>query len=1148
MTTRTVWLIVALTALLAVKGLSQEIFVARAQDGRTAWAIVREWAAGLTEVYVADRGEEPRRLRVFPGRPERLAWDGDHLIYVDRGLRLSLLAEGPGRAGVDVALVPGQRWAIPFSDGEDLPALDVETAQQGVPAQKDFTGRNTGDKVDFDALPDVLRAAPEWDVQRALEKVKEGFNLAMMAYSVSQEGDFKGASVYYRQAADCFERMPALIGEMRLSKAVCQSYAEAMRRRRKAKGQDMGRTVCVDHLTAIGGFLKDYAAAHSGRFPEDLRTLKAWVERQYRQSEAGQGRGVVAQMFRSPIDSDERKISYGYCIPEAGSVSRTPVVWSLFYVGRIIELVRSGDSFQVVDRPVGQVQEDSLVAVGLRALGVDSLTWMAVEALEGATRVAPNSARAHAKLGYAYFKTGEIERAEKSFQRAINLDRRLAEAHHGMGLVFTKRTKGLYVAVDRFQEALKWDPKYVEARYHLAEIRMKMKEYDAGREAEKVLALDPTYAPAYRLMGEWYEEQEDYENAAFWYARYLAMRPDDVEARVRLGKSYLMARDFERTTQVLMDYVQQHPEEVHALPILAQACFEAKRLDWVQAFYQRYLNGILASERALYEDIRLVAYPDELVEYEAAVSGGRREEFLRRFWARRDPDLITPINERLLEHYRRVWYACQNFSEGKQPWDRRGEIYVRFGEPDHRSRSNMVNFRQSLEVQRVKERMAQALYGKDAEVGTYIGPVYPVKGPRHYDLAFTAGEHLAGELARLRNEREAIERRTAEGGAEGQTAQEGPSAQEETEQFNVGGMGVEGNFSATATAQEGTSLVRWESWVYTKVGGGIEITFTDELGTGNFDYAPQVLDARVSPERLQKFNWYAPRRLAERAVATAPDYYTPRVDAPPFKFYYDVADFRGAQEGRSALEVYYGIPRMAGRYFPEQDSTRMVVERQVALLDLETGATYRTQSELVFQGAGDLAREPGAFVPDVARLEVPPGRYRLEVSAKDRLSGKMGTYRQDVQVADYAKGRLRLSSLELAWQVSQGQEGDKFTRHGMRIIPLPTRMFRKGQNVFAYYEVYNLQPDASGLTHHSVEYTIKTEGGGIFSKVFSGFAGKRPEVAVSQAQAGTQEAEYRYIELDLQGMTPGKCTLTVTVKDLNSGQAVARELAFTMAE
>ena len=41
------------------------------------------------------------------------------------------------------------------------------------------------------------------------------------------------------------------------------------------------------------------------------------------------------------------------------------------------------------------------------------------------------------------------------------------------------------------------------------------------------------------------------------------------------------------------------------------------------------------------------------------------------------------------------------------------------------------------------------------------------------------------------------------------------------------------------TSGEDLSTVPWETWIYTDdVAGGIEITFTDEIGTGTYDYAP----------------------------------------------------------------------------------------------------------------------------------------------------------------------------------------------------------------------------------------------------------------------------------------------------------------------
>ncbi|MBM3261953.1 MAG: GWxTD domain-containing protein [candidate division Zixibacteria bacterium] len=71
---------------------------------------------------------------------------------------------------------------------------------------------------------------------------------------------------------------------------------------------------------------------------------------------------------------------------------------------------------------------------------------------------------------------------------------------------------------------------------------------------------------------------------------------------------------------------------------------------------------------------------------EAGLPSDGRDESWRVFWAARDPNPATEVNERLVEHYRRVTFARTQFFRGQFPWDRRGEIYVRYGEPDDRAR------------------------------------------------------------------------------------------------------------------------------------------------------------------------------------------------------------------------------------------------------------------------------------------------------------------------------------------------------------------------------------------------------------------------------------------------------------------------------
>jgi GWxTD domain-containing protein len=62
-----------------------------------------------------------------------------------------------------------------------------------------------------------------------------------------------------------------------------------------------------------------------------------------------------------------------------------------------------------------------------------------------------------------------------------------------------------------------------------------------------------------------------------------------------------------------------------------------------------------------------------------------REVWLRRFWKRSDPTPTTEVNEWEQEYRRRVLVARTRFGSGNSPgWDSRGEIYIRFGEPDYR--------------------------------------------------------------------------------------------------------------------------------------------------------------------------------------------------------------------------------------------------------------------------------------------------------------------------------------------------------------------------------------------------------------------------------------------------------------------------------
>lgn len=103
-------------------------------------------------------------------------------------------------------------------------------------------------------------------------------------------------------------------------------------------------------------------------------------------------------------------------------------------------------------------------------------------------------------------------------------------------------------------------------------------------------------------------------------------------------------------------------------------------------------------------------------------------------------------------------------------------------------------------------------------------------------------------------------------------------------------------------------------------------------------------------------------------------------------------------------------------------------------------------------------------------LTLPPGKYTLRFVARENADGRIGTFEAPFTVPDLATGgALRLSSVVLSNQrqpVSEqiaGVKGDKrlieenplIDANGQKLVPNVTRVFRVGQDLFAYLEVYD---------------------------------------------------------------------------------------------
>jgi GWxTD domain-containing protein len=580
--------------------------------------------------------------------------------------------------------------------------------------------------------------------------------------------------------------------------------------------------------------------------------------------------------------------------------------------------------------------------------------------------------------------------------------------------------------------------------------------------------------------------------------------------------------------QMAEEAYRQTPSDARWWPLVAMAHLQRGKAEESLNLFRRYLETLPPVERSYYEDLRFVASREEAERY-ASLSPSARRAFLERFWMQRDPTLVTGGAARQAEHYRRVWFARAFFAKGAAPFDRRGEVYVRYGDPDWRARRGGPNTLPPPNVQEFRERLAQIFYGdiprgegitlnrNFEQFGTFIGPVFPIQSDltKPMDSRNNFSSSVAGDY---------------------------------TFGFH--------RFKPVLAGFD-VSAVKWETWVYTKLGNGVEIDFTDELRTGNYNYAPiPTLDKEdyQNPafgteivNAMQTFLQYAPENIMKTETARTPERYDPVIRVSPLNFYYGLADFRG-EGGTTAFELYTAVPfDQTGAPF----GSDVEVECRTALLAPASGQAYRSAGTV--SAPGDQWAKGGMLL-DRARLNVPPGTYKLAVQARSLNGDRIQIYKQDITVKSYGRDTLQISDIQIAHAVAPTSEGGKFVKNGLRITPLPTAAIRPGDKIFFYFEVYNLAKDAGGQTRYRVEYTVNASGRSIAARVLSGLgklvgaSQQGPAASVVYEQSGVKDWEPHYVEMDLGPARSGEHIVRVTITDQVAGRTMFREAKFKVAE
>ncbi len=210
-------------------------------------------------------------------------------------------------------------------------------------------------------------------------------------------------------------------------------------------------------------------------------------------------------------------------------------------------------------------------------------------------------------------------------------------------------------------------------------------------ELERLLTRNPDHPGAHLALcdlyrGRWYQscEAANLTRMRDHAQRARDLSPEDPLVSRRHLATLLLTGELEDALANACRDVQHWPRDPELRAIYATTLAALGHWQAAADAYEATFDLMSGVQRNPFVDVSPLANP-----YEAGrlrdLPPDDRLDYLRAFWKRRDPTPTTPLNERLIEHYRRVVVA--NISYDHPLYARRGsetakgELLIRYGEP-----------------------------------------------------------------------------------------------------------------------------------------------------------------------------------------------------------------------------------------------------------------------------------------------------------------------------------------------------------------------------------------------------------------------------------------------------------------------------------
>src|SRR6266404_448097 len=439
--------------------------------------------------------------------------------------------------------------------------------------------------------------------------------------------------------------------------------------------------------------------------------------------------------------------------------------------------------------------------------------------------------------------------------------------------------------------------------------------------------------------------------------------------------------------------------------------------------YKKWLN----------EEVVYIISDEERKAFRGLATDEERQQFIEQFWLRRDPTPDTEENEFREEHYRRIAYSNERFASGIPGWKTdRGRMYIAYGPPDE-----------------IESHPSGGTYERPYEEGGGSTSTYPFEKWRYRYI-----EGIGNDV-----------------------------------NIEFVDTTMSGEYRMTMDPSEKDALL------YVPNAG---LTLSEQMGISNktdrfnrTDGTHLGTGSTPLPESMNQFS-----RLEQFAKLQK---------APAVKF-------KDLEAAVNSTIKYNLLPmKVRADFIPVTGSSvlsNITIQFERKDLQFKQKQGVSTASVNIYGRITSMARRPVNWFEDVVNVDLPtdmlqlgvkgasiyqktvplqPGRYRLNVAAKDIVGGNTTNFEMVLEVPRLEEDQLGQSSLILADQLekvpTKSIGAGQFVIGTSKVHPRMNETFKREEKLGIYLQIYNFEPDEkTKKPDGTVEYVITRTGSG--EKVF----------------------------------------------------------------